>query len=150
MKSGIVTFGESKRVYSEAMKEHIWVLGGESVAELYEYKNLRVVKNYIGSFSTNTDDNIDKIRKNAGMLFSSNFDRRKVNPLIYIKFWRQACLPTLLYGTKLFTLTPTFLTKVERYQQWFLKNVFYVPKLAPCQLLLKLSRLRSIDSEIRS
>ena len=45
MKSGIVTFGESKRVHSEAMKERIWVLGGESVTELYEYKNLGVVKN---------------------------------------------------------------------------------------------------------
>ena len=42
MKSaGIVTFGESKRMHSEAMKEHIWALGGESVSELYEYKNLR-------------------------------------------------------------------------------------------------------------
>ena len=59
MKSGIVTFGESKCVYSEAMKERIWVLGGESVTELYEYKKLDVVKNYIGSFSTNADDNID-------------------------------------------------------------------------------------------
>ena len=82
------------------------------------------------------------------MLFSSNFDRRKVNPLTYIKFWRQACLPTLLYGTELFTLTPTLLTKLERCQQWFLKNVFYVPKFTPCQLLLKLSGLWSIDSEI--
>ena len=82
------------------------------------------------------------------MLFSSNFDRRKVNPLTYVKFWRQACLPTLLYGTELFTLTPTLLTKFERCQQWFLKNVFYVTKFAPCQLLLKLSGLWSIDSEI--
>ena len=137
VKSGIVTFGESKRVHSEAMKERTWVLGGESFAELHEYKNLGVAKNYIGSFSTNADDNIDKTRKKAGMLFSSKFDRRKVNPLTYIKFWRQACLPALLYGTELFTLTPTLLTKFERCQQWFLKNVFYVPKFAPCQLLLK-------------
>ena len=148
VKSGIVTFGESKRVHSEAMKERTWVLGGESVAELYECKNLSVAKNYIGSFSTNADDNIDKTRKKAGMLFSSNFDRRKVNPLTYIKFWRQACLPTLLYGTELFTLTLTLLAKFARCQQWFLKNVFYVPKFAPCQLLLKLSGLWSIDSEI--
>ena len=82
------------------------------------------------------------------MLFSSNFDRRKVIPLTYIKFWRQACLPTLLYGKELFTLTPTLLTKFECCQQLFLKNVFYVPKFAPCQLLLKLSGLWSIDSEI--
>ena len=56
--------------------------------------------------------------------------------------------PTLLYGMELFTLTPTLLAKVERCQQRFLKNVFYVPKFPPCQLLLKLSGLWSIDSEI--
>ena len=31
--------------------------------ELYEYKNLGVLKNYVGSFSSNIDDNIDKTRK---------------------------------------------------------------------------------------
>ena len=48
MKSGIVTFGESKRVHSEAMKERTWVLGGESVAELYEYKSLVLLKTILG------------------------------------------------------------------------------------------------------
>ena len=55
---------------------------------------------------------------------------------------------TLLYGTEFFTLTHTLLAKVERCQQWFLKNVFYVPRFAPSQLLLKLSGLWSNDSEI--
>ena len=119
VKSGIVTFVESKCVHSDVMKERTWVLGGEPVTELYEYKNLSVVKNYIGSFSTNAVGNIDK-----------------------------TCLPTLLNGTELFTLTPTIFAKVERCQQWFLKNVFYVPKFAPSQLLLKFSGLWSIDSEI--
>ena len=108
VKSGIVTFGESKRVHSEAMKERTWVLVGESVAELYEYKNLGVAKNYIGSFSANADDNIDKTRKKAGMLFSSNFDRRKVNPLTYIKFWRQACLPLYCMVRTFYSYTYTF------------------------------------------
>ena len=53
---------------------------------------------------------------------------------------------TVWYGT--FTLTSTILAEVERCQQWFLKNVFYVSKFAPSQLLLKLSGLLSIDSEI--
>ena len=56
--------------------------------------------------------------------------------------------PTLLYGMEPFTLTPTLLAKGEHCQQWLLKNVFYVPKFAPCQLLLKLSGLWSIDVEI--
>ena len=40
-----------------------WTLGSESVSELYEYKNLGVVKNYIESFSTNADENIEKTHK---------------------------------------------------------------------------------------
>ena len=68
VKSCIVTFGESKRVHSEAMIECTWVLGGESVIELY--KTLGVVKNYIRSFPTNADDNIDKIwKKNRYVIF---------------------------------------------------------------------------------
>ena len=107
------------------------------------------MKNYIGSFSSNdVDENIDKTLKKASIMFSLNFDGREFNSLIHIKFWRQACLPTLLYGTELFTLTPSLLTKLERCQQWFLKNIFCVPKFAPRLLLLRLSGLNSVESEI--
>ena len=94
-------------------------------------------------------DNIEKTRKKAGMIFSSDFDRRKTKPLkIYIKFWKQACLPCLLFGAELFSLNKSQLCQLERCQQWFLKNVFYVPKFAPGHLLLKISNLNSIESEI--
>ena len=112
----IVTFGEAKSVHCQSMNEHDWVLRDDSADESYEYKNLGVVKNYSGSFSSNADENIDKTRKKLGIIFSSNFDHRKVNPLIYIKFWRRVCLPTLLYGTELFMLTPSLLTKLEHCQ----------------------------------
>ena len=64
VKSSIVTFGEAERVHCQSMKERDWVLGNDSVDELYKYKNLGVVKNCIGSFSFNADENIDKTRKN--------------------------------------------------------------------------------------
>ena len=93
IKSGVVTFGECKLTYYENMNEREWLLGHESIAELYEYKNLGVVKNYTANFS-NVQDNVDKTRKKAGIIFSAKFDRRKVNPLIHVKFWWQACLST--------------------------------------------------------
>ena len=82
------------------------------------------------------------------MIFSANFYRCKVNLLIYVKFWWQACLPTLFYSSELFTLTPSLLEKLERCQLWFIREIFYVPKFTPKQLLLKLSGLDSIESEI--
>ena len=105
------------------------------VDEPYEYKNFGVLKNYVDLFSSNIDDNMDNTRKQLGMIFSSDLDNRKANPLIYVKFWRQACLSTLLYGAERFTLTPTLLLRTERCQSWFLKNSFYV---APGPLLKKL------------
>ena len=147
-KSGVVTFGETKPHHFKSLKKRGWLLGDTKVEELYEYKNLGVLENYVGSFSSNIDNNNDKTRKKVGVLFSSSFDRQKVNPLIYVKFWRQACLPTLLYGAELFTVTPTLLLRLERCQSWFLQNIFYVPKFAPGPLLLALLCLNSVESEI--
>ena len=118
-KSGVVTFGETK-----PMKEREWMLVDAIVNEIYEYKSLGVLKNYVSSFASNVEDNYEKERKKAGMIFSSDFNRRKTNLLIYIQFWRQTRL------------------------QWFLENIFYVPNFAPNSLLLKLSGLNSVESEI--
>ena len=148
LKSDVVTFGQTKSVHSRLLTEREWLLGETTVNELCEYKNLGVLKSYIGSFSSNVEDNIEKTRKKAGMIFSSDFDRRKTNPLVYIKFWRQACLPCLLFGTELFSLNASQLGKLERCQQWFLKNVFHVPRFAAGKLLLRLANLNSTESEI--
>ena len=66
-----------------------------------------------------------------GLIFASDFDRRKVNPLIYVKLWKQVCLPSLLFGAELWTLTLTLLLMLELCQYWFPKHVFYVPEFAP-------------------
>ena len=130
-KSGVVTFGETKPIHCKSMKEREWALGDHPVEELYKYKNLGVLKNYCGSFASNVSDNIDKTRKKAGMIFSSNVDRRKTNPLIYVKFWRQACLPSLLFGAELFTITPSLLLELERCHSWFLKELFLCGRFCP-------------------
>ena len=115
-KCGVVTFCKSKALHFQSMSEWKWKLGNDIVDEVCEYKNLGVLKNYVGSFCSNVTGNIEKTRKKAGMIFSSKFDRRKTNPLAYIKFWKQACLPSLLFGSELLTLTPSLLMKLERCQ----------------------------------
>ena len=116
--------------------------------EVCEYKNLGVLKISLGSFCANVTDNIEETREKARMIFSSKFARRKTTPLVCIKFWKQACLPSLLFGSELFTMTPSLLLKLERCQLWFLKNIFYVPSFAHSTLILKLSVLNSVESEI--
>ena len=110
-KSGIVTFGESKPQHFESMKNRVWLIGDTIVDELYEYKNLGVLKNYVGSFSSNIEDNIDKTCRKVGLIFASNFDCCKVNPLVYMKLWKQACLPSLLFGVELWMLYSYFIAE---------------------------------------
>ena len=48
----------------ESMKNHEWLAIRDTIVdELYEYKNLGVLKNCVGSFSLNVEDNIDKPAK---------------------------------------------------------------------------------------
>ena len=51
-KSGVVTFGETKPIHCKSMKEREWALGDDTVKELYEYKNLGVLKNFCGTFAS--------------------------------------------------------------------------------------------------
>ena len=146
--SGVVTLGETEPIHCKSMKECEWALGDDTVEELYEYKNLGVLKNYCGSFACNVSDNIHKMHKKAGMIFSSYVYRHKTNPLIYVKFWRQACLPSLLFGAELFMITPSLLLELERCQSWFLKKLFYVPDFVPHALVLRMAELNSIEAEI--
>ena len=45
------------------------MLGDSVVDQLLEYNNFGVLNNYVNSFPSNVDDNIEKARKKAGMYF---------------------------------------------------------------------------------
>ena len=128
------------------MKVRQWKVGPNHIYEKSEYVNLGVFKNCCGSFDKNIDKNITKARKKAGMLFSADFDRRKMNPMVYIKFWRQACIPALLFGAELWTVTKSGLEKLERCQRWFLKKLFHLPDFVDSLLLNIISGLPTIGS----
>ena len=68
-KSEVVTFGETKPMHSQLMRAREWVLEEFVVDVLFEYKNLGELKNYVSSFASNVDNNIEKSRKKAGMTF---------------------------------------------------------------------------------
>ena len=84
LKSGVVTFGEAKYVHSRLLTEREWLLGETTVNELCEYKNLGGLKNYIGAFFSNVEDDNEKTRKKAGMIIS-NFGGKHVCLVYYLE-----------------------------------------------------------------
>ena len=79
------------------------------------------------------------------MIFPSKFNLRKTNPLIYVKFWRQACLPTLLFGAELFKLSRlnSIEAEIDLKKLMFLRRLITEPKIAPAVRCLFSSRLDS-------
>ena len=67
-----------------------------------------------------------------------------MNPMVYIKFWRQACIPALLFGAELWTKSG--LEKLERCQRWFLKKLFHLPDFVDSLLLNIISGLPTVGS----
>ena len=121
-----------------------WSLGLDHIDEEDEY----VYKNYCGSLSKNVDENIAKTRKKAGMLFSANFVRKCVNPTIYLKFRKQACIPTLLFGAEIWSLTSTHLEKLKRCQRWFIRRLFHLPDYTSNEILAIVSGIPSVSTII--
>ena len=80
------------------------------------------------------------------MLSAADFDRRRMNPMVYIKFWRQACIPALLFGAELWPVTKSGLEKLERCQRWFLKKHFHLPDFVDSLLLNVISGLPTAGS----
>ena len=118
--------------YCKSMKECERALGDDDMAEkLWEYKSLAigVLKITVAHLHPRFVINIEKkTGKETGMIFSSNVDCCKTNPLIYIKFLRQAGLHSLMFGAELFRLTLSLLQELECCQT--LKN-FYAPYFTP-------------------
>ena len=125
-KNGIAVFGETPAMHGRMINTRKFVIGSSPIEELKEYTDLGIYENYCGSFVTNIDENITRVRKKSGMLFSARFDRRRTNPLVYLKIWKQACIPCLLFGSELWNLTPSDIEKLEKCQRWFVRKLFFL------------------------
>ena len=82
------------------------------------------------------------------MLFLANFVRKCVNPMIYLKFWKQNCIPTLLFGAEIWSLTSTHLEKLERGQRWFIRRLFHLPDQTSNEILAIVSGILSVATII--
>ena len=82
------------------------------------------------------------------MLFSARFDRRRTDPLVYLKIWKQACILCLLFGSELWNLTTSDIEKLERCQRWFVRKVFYLSNHSDASRLQSISGLTSVELQI--
>ena len=85
-------------------------------------------------------ENITKTRKKEGMLFSAN------KPPDLYQVLEKACIPALLFGAELWTVTKTGLDKLQSCQRWFLKKLFYLPDYIESTILYIISGFPTIST----
>ena len=54
---------------------------------------------------------------------------------------------SLLFGSEIFSLTPTLLSRLERCQRWYPKIIFHVSKFAFSIFIERLAGVNSVESE---
>ena len=68
--------------------------------------------------------------------------------MIYLKFWKQACIPTLLFGAEIWSLSSTHLEKLERCQRWFIRRLLHLADYASNEILAIVSGIPSVATII--
>ena len=64
------------RIISKRKNNWSWKLDDEVVEESNEYKNLGIVKNYVGSFQSDVDEAIENTRRKARIILNGCTDRK--------------------------------------------------------------------------
>ena len=62
-KGGVVVFGKLRAQHYREKQVRHWKLDGNGVAELYEYKNICVVKNYVSSSRLDISEAAEKLER---------------------------------------------------------------------------------------
>ena len=68
--------------------------------------------------------------------------------MIYLKFWKQACIPTLRFGAEIWILTSTHLEKLESCQRWFINRLSHLPDYTSNEILAIVSGIPSVTTII--
>ena len=107
--------------------------GIHSASEIFQSELLQFIESINGT--ANVQDDI---------IILGNFVRKCVNPIIYLKFLKQACIPVLLSGAYIWSLTSTHLEKLERCQRWFIKRLFNLQDYTSNEILAIVSGIPSV------
>ena len=93
-KSGVVMFGEHGPHHFREKNNRSWKLGDEVVEESSEYKNLGIVKNYVGSFQSDVAEAIEKNKRKCWNDFKWLYRPQKYKPFDIYKIMEASLFTT--------------------------------------------------------
>ena len=106
-KSAIMVFGESPRVRELRRKNRQWLLEGTPLAEVDEYRHLGILRTVSPSSTSRTHGRATAVRSAFYSLNSVGTRAGCLHPLTSSRLYSALCLPILLYGSELWSVSKT-------------------------------------------
>ena len=122
-KSGVLVFGESRRVHERNAVNRRFMLGPAKVREVTEYDHVGVKTSIFPGNPTGIEDRVGKARRALNAISGLSIRKRGLNiPTCNVVFWT-VIVPIALYGCELWHLNCDSLKAVETFQIYAGKKV---------------------------
>ena len=148
-KSVIMVFGESAKTRKLGRATRRWTLEGLPLREVDEYHHLGILRTVYNSSSARTNERATAGRSAFFSLNSIGSRFGCLHPLTSSRLYSTLCIPILLYGAELWSLTKTELLFLERVHRKILRTILGLPTRSPSSCLQILLGIQSISCLIQ-
>ena len=127
LKSAVLVFGESASFRSRYRPQRQWHIGSAVIQERDSYHHLGVLRSVSTSSISRTSERCSSCRSVFYSLNALGSRAGCLHPLTSLRLYKSYCLPILLYGCELWSLTQTELTLLERTHRKILRTISGMP-----------------------
>ena len=147
-KSAILVFGESPVSRRRNRPSRKWLLDGDEIPECDTHSHLGILRSVLPSSVHRTTERCSSARSAFFALNAVGSRFGCLHPCTSIKLYSSLCIPILLYGCELWSLTKSEVTMLERVHRKILRTIQGLPLRCPGIALQHLMGVSSAQSLI--
>ena len=126
-KSSVMVLGETAKMRLSARSSRKWYIGGEEIRETDEQHHLGILCTVFTSTIHRTSERCTAARSSFFALNSIGSRFGCLHPLTSYRLYQTLCIPILLYGTEIWTLSKVELNMLERVHRNILRTIQGLP-----------------------
>jgi hypothetical protein len=147
-KSSVMVLGESTKTRLSARSVRKWYIGQDEISETDEQHHLGILRTVFSSTIHRTLERCTSARSSFFALNSIGSRFGCLHPLTSYRLYQTLCIPILLYGAEIWTLSKVELNMLERVHRKILRTIQGLPTRCHSSSLTSMLGSTSIESFI--
>ena len=147
-KSSILVIGESNRSRTQNRQTRSWHVCGDPLPEKDTQHHLGILRSVSPSTAQRTSERCSAGRSAFFGLNAIGSRFGCLHPVTILRLYKVYCLPVLLYGCELWSVTQTEILMLERVHRKILRTILNLPIRCPSRSLLSITGMLSISAMI--